>query len=99
MSSLDEQRVVFERNGVDIRVLLSKVRKVRFDNIYDWLEYHCGIWAYMGQPLPRNPVDIKLGWEKLQDKDGAVIATEEIVWVGGVKQDNPHEYWEYKHFK
>jgi len=99
MDSLDEQKVVFERNGVDIRVLLSKVRKVRFADAYAWLEYHCGIWVYMGRVLPRDPADIARAWEKLKDRDGTVASTEEIVWIGGVKQESPPEYWEYKHFR
>ena len=101
MNRVDEVKVLFERNGVDIRIISNLISKIVFPNIYEWLKYQCAVWAYNEIKLPTleeiNKIEDFFSTNR-NEKDEIVI-TKHRIWVGGVKPANPPEYWEFKHFK
>ena len=101
MNRIDEVKVLFERNGVDIRIISNLVSKIVFPDIYEWLKYQCAVWTYNEVKLPSleemNKIEDFFFTNK-NEKDEIVI-TKHRIWIGGVKQANPPEYWEFKHFK
>ena len=101
MNRIDEVKVLFERNGVDIRVISNLISKIVFPNIYEWLKYQCAVWTYNEVKLPTleemNKIEDFFLTNK-NDKD-EILNTKHRIWIGGVKPANPPEYWEFKHFK
>ena len=37
----DQAKVMFERNGIDIRIVNNQVSKIIFQDIYEWLWFQC----------------------------------------------------------
>lgn len=95
----DQVRVAMERNGVDIRIAADLVSKRRYRNIYEWLKFQCGIWAWIGYPLP-DPADPRfdLFAHRNADGSGRIEVTHHVVLVGGIKSANPAPYNEFRHF-
>ena len=101
MNRVDEVKVLFERSGVDIRVISNLIGKIIFPNIYEWLKYQCAVWTYNEVKLPALEEINKIEdffLTNRNEKDEIVI-TKHRIWIGGIKQANPPEYWEFKHFK
>lgn len=100
MNRVDEVKVLFERNGVDIRIISNLITKIVFPNIYEWLKYQCAVWTYNEIKLPAFEEINKIEdffLTNRNEKDEIVI-TKHRIWIGGVKQEKPPEYWEFKHF-
>ncbi len=100
MSGVEMHTVLFERNGVDIRIINNLVGKHIFSDIYNWLEYQCCLWSYVGQPFPTTGEVDKIidFYATNQNSSGELITTDHKIWVGGVKQETSPEYWEFPHF-
>ena len=101
ITRVDEVKVLFERNGIDIRIVNNLTGTIIFANIYDWLEYQCAVWTYNGVCLPALDEVNKINEFMVtnQNENGEIIITKHRVWIGGVKKRNPPEYWEFNHFK
>tara|TARA_Y100000310_G_scaffold108078_1_gene106547 strand:- start:227 stop:1051 length:825 start_codon:yes stop_codon:yes gene_type:complete len=101
MNRIEEVKVLFERNGVDIRIINNLISKIIFPNIYDWLRYQCAVWTYNGIELPSLDELNKIEDFFLtnRNKKGEIVITRHRIWIGGIKQKNYPEYWEFKHFK
>jgi ubiquinone/menaquinone biosynthesis C-methylase UbiE len=100
MSGVEMHTVLFERNGVDIRIINNLISKHIFPDIYNWIEYQCGLWSYVGQPLPTiGEIDKIIDFYATNRNDaGELVTTDHKIWIGGVKQEAPPEYWEFRHF-
>lgn len=100
MTVLDQARVAMERNGVSIRIASDIVSKRVYPDIYEWLKFQCSIWAYTGTPLPSldDLGKLDLFAERNTNSAGEIETTHHVVWVGGIKLQNPPNYWEYQHF-
>jgi SAM-dependent methyltransferase len=87
LCNLDSERLRFERHGVRIRTLASKVITFRFPDLYEWLRYQCSVWAYQGRPLP-SPDDLR-PFEQLVsltgDDAGRISITYHPIWLAGSK--------------
>jgi len=101
MNRVDEVKVLFERNGVDIRIINNVISKITFPNIYEWLKYQCAVWTYNKVKLPSLEEINKIEDFFLTNRNekNEIVITKHRIWIGGVKQANPPEYWEFKHFK
>lgn len=101
MNRVDEVKVLFERNGVDIRIISSLMGKIVFPDIYEWLKYQCAVWTYNEIKIPTLEEINKIEDFFLTNRNekDEIIITKHRIWIGGVKQVNPPEYWEFKHFK
>lgn len=101
MNRVDEVNVLFERNGVDIRITSNLMGKIVFPNIYEWLKYQCAVWTYNEIKLPTFEEINKIEdfFLKNRNEKDEIVITKHRIWIGGVKQANPQEYWEFKHFK
>lgn len=93
-SMLDQARVAFERNGVDVRLAADIMTKWCYPDIYEWLRFQCDIWAWAGRPLPSldNDEDVKAITrfaELNTSPSGEIETTHHVVWVGGVKGKPP----------
>lgn len=100
MNVLDQAKVAMERNGVSVRIAADIVSKRYYPDIYEWLKFQCSIWAYTGRPPPSaDDPRLELFAERNTNSLGEIETTHHVVWVGGVKLENPPNYWEYQHFK
>lgn len=101
MNRIDEVKVLFERNGVDIRIISNLISKIVFSDIYEWLKYQCAVWTYNEVKLPTLEEMNKIKDFFLTNKNekNEIVITKHRIWIGGIKQANPPEYWEFKHFK
>ncbi len=99
ISTLDQVRVAMERNGVGIRIAADIVSKRYYPDIYEWLQFQCGIWAWSGGSLP-DPDDVRLGLfaERNTIQTGEIETTHHVTWVGGVKLEDGPPYWKFEHF-
>ncbi len=97
--TLDQARVNMERNGVSIRIASDIVTKRYYPNIYEWLQFQCGIWAWSGGPLP-SPDDARLAMfaDRNTTPSGEIETTHHVVWVGGVKLEGDSYYNERSYF-
>lgn len=84
--ALDQAAVAMERSGVNTRVAADFVTKRHYPDIYEWLKFQCGIWAWAGGSLP-SPDDPRLALfaERNCRADGSVEVTHHVAWAGGVK--------------
>ncbi len=87
MSVADQTRVAFNRAGVDVRIAADIVSKRYYPDVYAWLEFQCGIWAWAGRPFP-EPDDpaLELFVDRNQTPDGEIETTHHVTWIGGVKR-------------
>lgn len=99
MNRVDEVKVLFERNGVDIRIINNLISKIVFPNIYEWLKYQCAVWTYNEVKLPTLEEINKIEDFFLTNRNekNEIVINKHRIWIGGVKQANPPEYWEFKH--
>lgn len=99
MSREEDVKVVFERNGVDVRLVSSHIEKLVFPDLYAWLNYQCSLWGSEGwPPILRLERDLERFIGVASDETGRIRLTYHLIWVGGVKQAHPPEYWEHQHF-
>jgi SAM-dependent methyltransferase len=98
--ALDQVKVAMERSGVGIRVAADIVSKRYYPDVYEWLKFQCGIWAWTGHPLPL-PDDPRfdLFTRRHSEAVGGIEVTHHVVWVGGVKLEDPPRYAEHQHFE
>jgi SAM-dependent methyltransferase len=97
--TLDQVKVAMERSGVGIRVAADLVSKRSYPDVYEWLKFQCGIWAWTGQALPMlDDPRLELFTERHSDAAGRIEVTHHVVWVGGVKLEHPPRYAEHQHF-
>ncbi|MFT4309330.1 MAG: class I SAM-dependent methyltransferase [Candidatus Woesearchaeota archaeon] len=101
MNRIDEVKVLFERNGVDIRIINNLVSKIIFPNIYEWLKYQCAVWTYnkVKKPSIDEMNKIEDFFLTNRNEENQIVITKHRVWIGGVKVANPPQYWEFKHFE
>jgi hypothetical protein len=87
LAGLEAEGVRFERHGVRIATLASKVLTLRFPNIYEWLKYQCSVWSYLGKALPSG--DDMRPFERLlqlaADDVGRISITYHPIWLSGTK--------------
>jgi hypothetical protein len=100
MNRVDEVKVLFERNEIDIRIINNLMSYIIFPDIYEWLSYQCPVWSYTGIDFPSlDKVKEFYFYNKNKNQKGKIIITRHRIWIGGIKQHNPPEYWVFKHFK
>lgn len=94
--TLDQVTVAMERNGVGIRVAADIVSKRYYPDVYEWLKFQCGIWVWAGgRPPAVDDPRLELFAERARTGEGERIeVTHHVVWVGGVKLENPAAYGE-----
>lgn len=93
-SMLDQARVAFERNGVEVRIAADLLSKWCYPDIYEWLHSQCDIWAWAGGQLP-DLVDeqqlqaIEHFAQRNTSAKGEVETTHHVIWIGDVKVEPP----------
>lgn len=94
--TLDQVKVAMERSGVGIHIAADIVSKVRYPDVYEWLKFQCGIWAWAGGSLPAaDDPRLELFVERaVAGGSDDIEVTHHVVWVGGVKLHNPAPYAE-----
>ena len=98
--TLEQARVAMERNGVSIRIASDIVTKRYYPNIYEWLQFQCSIWAWVGDPLPcADDARLELFAERNANLRGEIETTHHVVWVGGVKVAGKSYYNERSYFE
>ena len=89
---LDSERDRFERHGVPILALASRIRTMQFPDFYEWLRYQCYTWCF--PPRDRLSVDCRDEFEKLiriaGDRAGHINITHHTIWIAGKK---PGQQW------
>lgn len=91
---LEQARVAFERNGIDVRIAADILTKWYYPDVYEWLRFQCDIWAWSGRSLP-DPDDeadlrsIQRFVERNTVPSGEIETTHHAIWVGGIKIDPP----------
>ena len=100
MTVMEQCRVLFERNAVDIRLAADHFGKNTFPDAYAWLQSRCAISSYLGaeSPYGLDPGSVEEFAKAYASADGSITLTTHTVWIAGVKKDNPAEYWEHQHF-
>lgn len=99
MRVVEETRVLFERNGVDIRHSSEHFKKVIYADIYEWLKADCAVTAYAGGKSPSADLrKIESFYLANKNDKEEIITTHHVVWIGGIKKAESPEYWEHKHF-
>jgi SAM-dependent methyltransferase len=94
----DQVRVAMERNGLGVRLAADLVSKRLYASVYDWLQFQCSIWAWVGMPFPAaNDPRYRLFVERNRRASGQIETTHHVVWVGGVKLAEPPPYGETVH--
>ena len=85
-SLLKQHRQVLESHGFEIRLAADLLGKIYFADIYNWLEWECNIWSWLGMQLPR-PDDprIALFAERNTQTNGEVKVTDHVSWIAAVK--------------
>jgi hypothetical protein len=97
--TLDQVKVAMERCGVGVRVAADIVSKRYYPDIYEWLKFQCSIWAWVDSPFPAvDDPRLELFADRNTDPDGRIEVTHHVVWVGGVKLEDPPPYAEHPHF-
>ena len=98
--ALDQVKVAMERCGVGVRVAADIVSKRYYPDIYEWLKFQCSIWAWTGASLPTVD-DPRLDMFAMRnaDNNGRIEVTHHVVWVGGIKLEDPPRYAEHQHFR
>lgn len=91
---LDQARVAFERNGVDVRLAADIITKWCYPDVYEWLRSQCDIWAWAGRrlPSPDNDEDVEAITRfaaQTTSLSGEIETTHHVIWVGGVKGEPP----------
>lgn len=75
----------FARLHVKTEMLASRLEKLRFANVYDWLTYQCSVWRYLGNTIP---TDLQL-FEQFNaihaDPDGRIEITYHTILLVGAK--------------
>ena len=88
LANLDEERIRFERHGVRIRTLASRIQTLRFQDFYEWLKYQCSVWAYLGMTFPSYKQ--RENFERLvsiaSDDSGRINITYHTIWITGTKE-------------
>ncbi len=77
----------FERHGVKIQTLATREQALRFDSVYDLIEYRCAERSYLGEALPSAEDLVRLG-QSLGSRPGAEgrpELTQSTIWIGGSK--------------
>jgi hypothetical protein len=87
---VEQVRAALERHGVSIRLAADIVTKWYYPNIYEWLQYQCDIWAWLGVPFP-DPNDDRIPLFAAQNTiaTGEIETTHHVIWVAGVKPQGP----------
>lgn len=85
--TLEQTRAEMERSGVDIRIVADLFSKRIYPDVYEWLQFQCNIWSWLGEPLP-EPDDprIRLFTEQNTTASGEIETTHHVTWIGGVKR-------------
>jgi SAM-dependent methyltransferase len=85
--TLEKTRAEMERNGLDIRIVADLFSKRIYPDVYQWLRFQCGIWSWLGEPLP-EPDDprIRLFAEQNASPSGEIMTTHHVTWTGGLKR-------------
>ena len=78
----------FERLGVSIQVLASRIETIQFPDIYEWLTSQCYTW---NEPRREKldaltPAYFERFAEIAGDAQGRINVTRHTVWIGGAKQ-------------
>lgn len=98
MRVAEETRVLFERNGVDIRHSSEHFKKVIYADIYEWLKADCAVTAYAGGSPSADLRKIEAFYQANKNDKDEIVTTHHVVWIGGIKKAESPEYWEHKHF-
>ncbi len=87
LTSLDEERERFERMGVRIEILATRVEQHKFQNIYAWFEMQCTVWRYFenNPPFPYTQETLNQVAAKAGGPDRQVMADYQTIWIGGQK--------------
>ena len=97
--SLDQVRVAMERNGVGVRLAADLISKRYYPDIYEWLRFQCGIWAWSHTPLPAaDDPRFALFARRNTTDSGEIETTHHVVWVAGVKLAERPGYVETPYF-
>jgi ubiquinone/menaquinone biosynthesis C-methylase UbiE len=98
MRVAEETRVLFERNGVDIRINAEHFQKETYADIYEWLAADCASMAYAGEGSKADLKRIEAFYQANRNDKDEIVTTRHVVWIGGIKKAGSPEYWEYQHF-
>lgn len=101
ISVLEQVKVAMARNGVEIRLAADLISKWTYPDIYEWLKFQCSIWSWIGAPLPSADSDFekfRIFAERNTTPAGEIETTHHVVWVAGVKMEEPPNYGEFQHF-
>jgi 2-polyprenyl-3-methyl-5-hydroxy-6-metoxy-1,4-benzoquinol methylase len=85
-SKVDEVRELLEQNGFEVRLAVDVFTKWFYPDVYAWFQFICGIWTWLGSPLP-EPDDPRIGVfaERNTTASGEIETTHHVGWVAGVK--------------
>jgi len=79
------ERDRFERHGVEILTLASRIRTIRFPDFHEWLRFQSCSWN--PPERERLTVECKEEFEKLlsiaADSEGRVNITQHTIWIAG----------------
>jgi SAM-dependent methyltransferase len=87
LTNLEEERERFERLGVRLEILASRVEQHQFRDLYAWFEMQCMIWRYFENepPFPYTEKTLIEVAEKAGGSDSPVLTDYQTIWVGGQK--------------
>lgn len=89
LGNLDMLRAEWERNGIAIQTLASRIQTLRYPDLYEWLRDACSVWAYLGEPFP-SPDDHG-SFERLVsvagDDRGRISTTYHTILLSGTKAE------------
>ena len=88
LTNLEEERDRFERFGVKLEILASRIEQQRFADIYTWFEMQCTVARYFEKDPPFEIADDEtlLGMvAEAGGDDRVVVRPYHTIWVGGTK--------------
>ena len=85
--TIEKIREEIERSGVEIRIAADIISKWYYPDLYEWLQFQCDIWTWLGQMLP-DPDDprLQLFAERNTTPSGEIETTHHLMWIGGLKR-------------
>jgi SAM-dependent methyltransferase len=87
LTDLETERDRFERHGLKLEILASRIREDWFGDIYGWFEYQCSLWRYFDRkpPFPYKLETLQSQLAHAGGDDKPFALTNHTIWIGGRK--------------
>ena len=87
LTDLETERDRFERHGLKLEILASRIQEDWFQDIYAWFEFQCSLWRYFDKkpPFPYTADTLQTQLEYAGGDDKSFSLPNHTIWIGGQK--------------